>query len=384
MKQILFFLFIYFFGFSNALKAQEDTVKIIVSKIENIVKINPKKPTRIWGARFHYGFVLGHRQGMRHLIKGHVPAFEVFFDKHVSGYKLWHRLYRFPNQGWTFYFNDLGNPEELGKVFLIYRHLNLKIYQKKTFILRTKIGTGIAFLTKSFDQKNNFKNIAIGSKINGSMVLGLEARYRFKHLALAGNFQLTHFSNGSFSLPNLGLNVPSIGLTFQYFSNRNLNQVWKLIGDSEMKSTKKKPLSYKISVLPSFGIKEVIGPGGEKHMTYNLFALWQKQNFKKTSWGIGADVFYNTSHFVFLEENAKKLDILQLGVNLNYILNLDEFEILFQNGFYVLDRNKLDGLIYHRVGGRYYFSKRFFGSFMLKTHFFKADNFEMGIGIKIK
>ena len=67
---------------------------------------------------------------------------------------------------------------------------------------------GVCFELYFFDLENNFQSIAIGSHINLNMQLKFEKKYciKSKHQLKYG-ILLNHLSNGSYKLPNLGLNI---------------------------------------------------------------------------------------------------------------------------------------------------------------------------------
>jgi hypothetical protein len=113
--------------------------------------------------------------------------------------------------------------------------------------------------------------------------------------------------------------------------------------------------------------------------------LLERRQSAKSSFGIGLDVFRNSSIGVLLErrdKNERQVDILQAGAVLSYTLHFDEFEFKMQQGFYLRDKWKDNGTFYHRFGLRYLLSEKVFLNLMLKTHFAKADHGELGIGYR--
>ena len=69
----------------------------------------------------------------------------------------------------------------------------------------------------TLDQEENYKNDVIGSHINAAVQLNFESRYKLsQHLFINFNVGITHFSNGSFRTPNLGINNPSVNGGFTY------------------------------------------------------------------------------------------------------------------------------------------------------------------------
>ena len=65
---------------------------------------------------------------------------------------------------------------------------------------------------------------------------------------------------------------------------------------------------------------------------------------------------------------------------MSYELVISRLSVIAHIGGYVIDNWKQDGLLYHRLGFNYRINKHFLANFTLKTHFAKADNFELGLG----
>jgi hypothetical protein len=49
-----------------------------------------------------------------------------------------------------------------------------------------------------------------------------------------------------------------------------------------------------------------------------------------------------------------------------------------------MDKQRLNGTLYHRAGLRYAIGKNFYAQLTLKTHFAKADYGEIGMGYVIR
>ena len=72
--------------------------------------------------------------------------------------------------------------------------------------------------------------------------------------------------------------------------------------------------------------------------------------------------------------------VVRPGLHFHYELKLSEFSMFFDVGGYLYTRWKEDGYIYARQGVRYRIAKNFLVGVALKTHYFKADFAEWGIG----
>ena len=72
----------------------------------------------------------------------------------------------------------------------------------------------------------------------------------------------------------------------------------------------------------------------------------------------------------------------QLGIRGGYTLHIDQMQLFLQTGVYVLDTYQKDGLLYSRVGLRYYFTEHMAVNLSLKTHLFRADYAEFGLAYR--
>jgi hypothetical protein len=191
----------------------------------------------------------------------------------------------------------------------------------------------------------------------------------------------THFSNGAFQKPNLGLNIPSVNVGLEYgFGKAEINQ--KPIPSAE------KP-GKRAYLLTLAGAKKERKPAENKN--YPVFALFftsHKSNNLKSYWGYGADLFYDDSKKRDLQKEEASLpsfiETAQAGIHLSYLLKAGKVYYVVQPGVYVHSRYKEDGLMYHRLGTRYQLTENLLLNTTLKTHWAVADHFEIGLTCKIR
>lgn len=329
----------------------------------------------------HYGFIIPHRTGMKNLILGHVKALEINYDIPTYGKKEWERLYNFPTWGLSYYFADLANPRELGFATGLFPYINFSSIKRNKFQFNYHLGWGIGYISKSFDRKENYKNTVIGSKLNAIIGLGMEAEWNIsKRVSASMGISLTHFSNGAFTVPNLGINIPSVhgGISY-YFGKIN-----KEYNNDSITSPQKK---FEISYVIASGLRAVYPAGSkEKYPAFSMGATFGNSRSLKNQFLVGFDLFYNTALFDYYKRAKISLtnnfEILQPGISFNYMAKISRIHILTGMGAYIYTKYKFDGPFYHRVGMRYYLNENIFLNITLKTHFFKADFGEWGVGFK--
>lgn len=387
--KIAFILFSVFFC-SNLFS--QSTYKRVIYKPDPIVENI--------GIRTGYGVIIPHRESMVHLITGHVSSFELFAEK--SGHKrVWNRYYSYPTNGVIFYTGFLGNNEVLGNAFAIDYYSNIHLIKKHKgdnksfakFLFDMRLSTGFGFLTKTFDPDINNHNVAIGSKLNISVGLSFDFKWRIKQdLQFFTGFNLRHFSNGSFTTPNLGINIPTltVGIKKNIVKHSNFNREYVILDSSQFKNHKLLHQRFHDFIfVGGLGIKEIYPAGGKKYGTYSFEFTYAYHNSHRSALLLGADVIHNVAlyqHSILHDSTftGTEKDITQYTINLGYAQVFDKFELFIQTGFYLISKAKKDGAYYQRLGGRYIFNEKWIVQFALKTHFAKADYFEIGVGYNLR
>ena len=322
------------------------------------------------------GFLAAHRSVMGHLATEHAFAGEVSCYFRPKNRKLWHKAYRNPLIGVTGFFGTVGNRELLGEYYGLIGFSSFPLINSKHYLFSLKMGAGLAYGTKRFDQETNQLNNAIGTSFNAQISLGLESRILFGNHSVNISLDLTHFSNGSTKMPNLGLNLPYLGLGYGYLIKRGIDSNF-------VHEAYKKKWEYGIMVVGS--VKEIYPTGGKKYPIFAASAIARRFFNPKVGMEVSFDVFSKQAIMGYHPGIRKKQsEIIQLGVFAGYLLPLDHFHLLFGMGVYVRDKFKPDTPLYHRIGMRYVFDNGININLALKSHWAKADYFEYGIGYTFK
>lgn len=331
------------------------------------------------GASAQYGFILSHRHNMGHLVRGHTPAYELTVSKQTFGAKYWQQHYHYPVIGYSFIYINLKNDEQLGTALALYPHISFMQNRQRKFMRYFRIGCGAGYISKVFDRIENNKNTAIGSHIN----IFINFTYGFRWMlhrsfSLNGGLSFMHFSNASFTAPNLGINLPTI----------HLGATWHFSGGKDVYKkdsiTQPRDRKWHYSVILSGGLKEITPAGGPKYGIGSLNAEVIKPVSRKSRIGLGLDIFYDASIERKLKRSGKDYSgmfaTVRPGLHFHYELKISEFSMLFDVGGYLYSRWTEDGYIYARSGIRYRVAKHVLIGLALKTHYFKADFAEWGVG----
>ncbi len=329
-----------------------------------------------WGfeSKLRNGYLSPHRAVMDHLPVERVWAGELSFYVELKDTSTWSKYYDKPRIGISTFFNQTGNTPILGHAFGVFAFGELPFYRKNGFSLNARIGTGIAYLTKVFDQETNPKNVAVSSHFNGTVILGMNLRYNFNKSALAIAAEMTHFSNGSSKMPNLGLNYPFLGLSYsrQFGENSNTEKSYT-VSESGM------PWQFGVNAI--FSRKEVFPVSGKKYPVYGLNLYTRKIFSPKVGVELALDGIYKTTILDYLPEFEKKpIDIVQLGIFAGYVLSFDRVSAIVGMGGYFRDRYLPEDRFYHRIGVRYQMKSNLQFGWTLKSNWGKADYWEWSVG----
>ena len=145
---------------------------------------------------------------------------------------------------------------------------------------------------------------------------------------------------------------------------------------------------YILSIGLVSGLKEIPPPTGRKYVAAVFSLLGERRVSYKSAFGVGMDVLFDSSVKQLVKQRTdyviRDVEALQLGALLSYSLFFDRFSLKIQQGFYLMDKQRLNGTLYHRAGLRYAIGKNFYAQLTLKTHFAKADYGELGMGYVIR
>ncbi len=334
------------------------------------------------GLNAHYGFILVHRDNMARLVKGHIPAFEFTLEKQMSGSSANHSIYNFPSIGVSLWHSDLGNKKELGSGSAIFGFINFPLIRSKRFMLRYKVGSGVGFISKPFDREYNYKNTAIGSQLNMFLLVQLNAKFQLSEkLGVTAGLTFSHYSNGSYKVPNLGINVPtvSIGMTYD-LGNYQLSSF-----DKEKKEHGK---DLDLNVQFGGGAREINPIGGPRYGVFYVTVEGTRRMDRRRKLGVGLNAFYDASTMVIYNRNSDNIpssnqaEFIRYGVHISHELVIGRLSAITQMGVYLYSKYKNDGSFFHRFGYRYQITKHVYADITIKTHWAVAQYVSLGMGYK--
>ena len=107
---------------------------------------------------------------------------------------------------------------KLGNFLTLYGTFNRPLYRSKHWQWGYYLGTGIAYTSLKYNQKNDIDNEYIGSHLNIYFNAGLYGQLKIaKEWSVKGGLDFAHHSNGAMARPNKGANYfgPFVGLVYE-------------------------------------------------------------------------------------------------------------------------------------------------------------------------
>jgi hypothetical protein len=334
-------------------------------------------------AAFNYGVIVQQHNNIGQLVKGNIWGLEFNYVKPTSGNKSWHERTHYPERGVGFSYFNLDNPKQLGDLYALYFFYDIPLRKKATlFRLYLRTCEGLALTPVHFDPITNHQNNVISSPINAYVNLKFYYRWNIgKHFRWEAGVNFSHASNGRFEQPNLGINMLTFNTSIVYkILPKEKTPITKVDSSTDNKS------KNEILAWSGFGLNEVGMPLGKKYFAQSYSVSYYRNLSNTSRLGLGLDVSYNAASYHDLKQDSSvhissKFQNIQLGVKIAYAYNIGRFSLPVEMGYYVYSMDK-SGMIFHRIGMRYYFDNNMVAVITLKTQWAIANYFEFGFGYR--
>ena len=202
---------------------------------------------------------------------------------------------------------------------------------KNRFRLFNRIGIGLNYVNRKFDFKNNYLNVAVGSKVNIHFNFRIGANYELSDkFSLNTGLSFNHFSNANTSEPNLGINY----LT-------GFGGVSYCLGTKGEKKTHELEAHNKENI---FALFASIGGKRSRALVANYFLTssfsfeFNRALTRKFLLGIGSDLFYDSSvesSITKVNKDYRKSDSFQTGIHLSQSIVYNRLTLSIQEGIYL-------------------------------------------------
>ena len=329
-----------------------------------------------------YGYIWKHRSYLDTILpNANTRGVEINIGWQTTGKKHWQQVHNYPRWGFQCMFYNLGSPKIYGYGLFVTPHIDFFLLKHPKHELYVKIGTGISFFSKYYNKEANPRNILVGLPISATGLFSLSYRYILTEkwsMLLAFNFN--HASNGSMRQPNLGINIPAIGLGAHYTFNPERMKYSKLeLPEVQKKLMFNANLSFSSKQSASEPLNDV------NYMAYTLTTYMSKRLTRKSIVVAGADACLDESLNYELRNNQEyrnnKYPIYRFTLTAGYEFVLTEkTHVMLQNAFYLYDPYEIDVPVYQRYGFKFIPMENLYFGYFLKTHLGKADFWEFAIG----
>lgn len=327
-----------------------------------------------FGAQAHYGSIITTAPEAAYVRDSYTSFIEGSVRWQMDGSKPWHRANNYPQFGIAAFYGNTGSRRYIGQLAGVLPFIHFPAVRGKRFSTGFRLGTGLAWIQKPSDVQTNHKNTLLGSSINYFINLMLENELQLtKQLSLSAGVSFSHLSNSDITLPNFGLNAPTISVGVRWMPNT-------LSLQKGIASQKQKGLDWRL--FATAGAKQGPWVGSPRYVVPVLNGEVAKPLGTSGAWGGGVVLQYDkslTSDPSGYTLTKNKTENLQAGVHLFYERKLGALSLPLQAGVYLLNPEKKKAA-FQTLGIRYRLSKHWSAAFNLKTHMLQVDYTHVGIG----
>jgi hypothetical protein len=330
------------------------------------------------------GNIARHDKDIAHLITHHPEGILFSYSQQTSEADAWAKAFNYPDVGTSLIIQNFKN-NAIGTNMGIYRHYNFYFWNRKMVF---RLGQGVAYASKAYHKSENYRNLFYGTHIIASTyaMLNYDHPNLWKQWGVQAGIMMTHYSNASFKSPNKGVNTLNVNFGIHFTLNSNNKRE-----PSELPAHIDLQEKTRFQIKLSSGINEgdIIESG--QYPFFILSASADKRLNRKSALQLGTDFFVS----YFLKEQIKYSsiaypegrikgdeDFLRLGIYFGHELFINKWSLIKQVGYYIYSPSRFESDVYFRGGLKRYFNKQWFGSVSVKTHGFKAEALEWGIGIR--
>jgi hypothetical protein len=332
------------------------------------------------GLRSYYGSFLITKPKAEYIRDSYASFGELYYQFQTKGRRDWEINHRYPQWGIALMNGNTGSRQYIGRMTAFYAYLTLPVIRSANYHANLLIGTGPGIVSKPYDIHTNPKNTLIGTRLNAFINMGFQNEFRFfKNFTGTIGLHFLHLSNGGTTLPNLGLNTPSIAAGIRYaLGNPDTLDV---IAHESYQSARLK--LFRFNLFTSVSSKQAPWAGGNHYLINVLQTEAVYRRKPNHSYGLGLMFTYNRSLDFFPLENpsyeTRGQKKLQIGPYAHYEHFFGRLSVPLQLGVYAYNRAK-SPILFQQFGLRYRIIRKISAELLLKSHMGQADFIHTGIG----
>lgn len=297
---------------------------------------------------------------------------ELNYEILPSGRYSWEKHWGYPTIGVGILGLDLGNPETLGMMVAAYPYVNWNFVRTDVVEFGLRTGMGAAFFNKTHS--------ANGGYVAAYLAAGLNLLFNVsQNAAITLDFGYNATNNGEIFLPNSTLNMVYGSLGFRYrmgnssYTRPHINRADNL------------PYKFMINATIGAGFRnDKVDKMPEVQSNMHADILWKITNCYAL--GPGADLGFTPKgiRLGLALSNAFTMGRVTGLIDAGYYLY---DKVAIKNGYkglwYNFDPNTVDGPLYMRAGLRVRIFDNIYAQVIGKTHLYRFDYIEFGLGYSI-
>lgn len=331
------------------------------------------------GVQGYYGSFLTNLPKAQYLRDSYSYFGEVALQQQTDGRKAWQRANGLPQVGIAAFFGNTGSRQYMGNMAGVFPFVDWALYKTKNFRSGLRAGAGLGWVQKPYNKITNHKAVLIGTHMNAYINFLWQADVRlFSNVHVNAGVSFSHFSNGSSTLPNLGLNIPTLSVGLRYGVSKKGVPVKQTPDSLHKKSL--------ITLFTTVGVKQFPWIESKRHVTNTVQAEWSRKFWASGNYSGGVVLFYDRAldvNRLGILDQKQKSNKLQAGVFAGYEHLFGRLSVPLQVGAYVYNRN-LYTTLFQQLGFRYRINAHWSAQFAMKTHSGKADFIHLGIGYRVR
>ena len=367
-----------------------------VLKVEAQPEITPAAFTL--QAELNVGRVFKHTPRFMPEIRTNTTITALTLEQPMCGSTAWQRDFGYPVVGLTLSYADFGEPQIFGNAIALCPNITFTDrHRQRRFYSWFRHGIGLAYLTRHYDPATNPTNNVIGSPFNCIVdIRGGAGVVLSPQLELTAGLAFTHYSNGTSTLPNLGINVPAATVTLRYVPL----SAWDYAINRDVGTTNERPDGrVRVGAYAALALQEHITPLGPKYPVYIGAIYAERLIGRKHRLFSGFGYEWHESFYAFAQHLAEGTPEADPAAALASARNAatryewfvgDELRfgrvgILGELGLYLNPVGEGNDVFYERLAWRYYLPTRHrtepFVGVQLKAQRAVADYFSLGVGV---
>jgi len=329
------------------------------------------------GAKTHYGFLVVNQPKSEYVRDSHTYFGELTISTQTTGEKQWQQANHNPQIGISLLYGNSGSRQYIGHVAALFPYMKFPLFKTAHTLTSFRLGFGAGWVQKPYNKETNTKNLLIGTKLNGCINMQFEQEWQLhKNCYFNAGFSFIHISNGSFTLPNLGLNIPALSLGLRYA----FHPVQAVIEKQQWPAFVKK---WHYSLFTYAAGKQSYPLESPVYLVNTVMIEAARDISRTGRLGVGLNGTFDrslsreTDSFEF-DKSDPQWQASAYGLYERFVGNLS---IPFQVGFYLFNKYQITSF-YQVIGLRYRFLPHWVAGLQLKAHLGKADYLQWGLGYK--